>query len=192
MSVCKNKSRVVELIDKVRQDDEGAFEQMLVMYKPLLDAAVAKFSKDEHSKSHEEDLRQEATVVFYNAILNYDTENDGVEFGLYAKICVTNALISQMRNLKKLSAERFADVIDESQASLEDEPASRIIEEESLQRIDSVIRDNLSSLEYRVWCLYAAGRTAREIGDIVGKSEKSVSNAVYRIRKKLRQLLSLT
>ena len=115
-----------------------------------------------------------------------------MEFGLYAKICVTNALISQMRNLKKLSAERFADVIDESQASLEDEPASRIIEEESLQRIDSVIRDNLSSLEYRVWCLYAAGRTAREIGDIVGKSEKSVSNAVYRIRKKLRQLLSLT
>lgn len=190
MSACENKSHVVELIEKVRQDDEGAFEQMLHMYKPLLDAAVLRFSKDELSKPHEEDLRQEATVVFYNAILNYDIENDGVEFGLYAKICVTNALISQMRSLRKRSAEQLADVIDDSRVSLDDEPSSRIIEEESLQRIDSVIRDNLSPLEYRVWCLYAAGKTAREIGDIVGKGEKSVSNAVYRIRKKLRELLS--
>ena len=190
MGVCENKSRVVELIGKVRQDDEEAFEQMLHMYKPLLDAAVFRFSKDELSKPHEEDLRQEATLVFYNAILNYDLENDGVDFGLYAKICVTNALISQMRNLRKRSAEQFADVIDESRAPLDDEPSRRIIEEESLERIDSVIRENLSSLEYRVWCLYAAGRSTRQIGEIVGKSEKSVSNAVYRIRKKLRQLLS--
>ena len=190
MSACENKSRVIELIERVRQDDEGAFEQMLITYKPLLDAAVSRFSKDELSKSHEEDLRQEATVVFYNAILNYDTENDGVEFGLYAKICVTNALISQMRNLRKRSAEQLTDVMDESGEPLEDEPASRIIEQESLQRIYSVIKDNLSSLEYRVWCLYTSGRTAKEIGDTVGKSEKSVSNAIYRIRKKLRLLLS--
>ena len=190
MSICENKTKIIDLIAKVRQDDEDAFEQMLQMYKPLLDASVAKFSKDEHSKPHEEDLRQEATVVFYNAILNYDLENDGVEFGLYAKICVTNALISQMRSLRKRSAEQSVETIDEGCAMSDDEPASRIIEQESLQRIDGVIRKNLSALEYRVWCLYATGRTAREIGDIVGKSERSVANAVYRIRKKLRQLLS--
>lgn len=190
MSICGNKTKVVDLIGKVRQDDEGAFEQMLQMYKPLLDAAVSKFSKDELSRPHEEDLRQEATLVFYNAILNYDLENDGVEFGLYAKICVTNALISQMRNLKKRSAEQCVDTIDEGSAVSDDEPVSHIIEQESLQRIDGVIRENLSAFEYRVWCLYATGRTAREIGDVVGKSEKSVANAVYRIRKKLRQLLS--
>ena len=33
------------------------------------------------------------------------------------------------------------------------------------------------------------GSGGREIGELVGKDEKSISNAVYRIRKKLRAAL---
>ena len=190
MSVYENKSEIIDLIQRVRNDDQEAFEKMLCKYQPLLDAAISKFSRDEVSKSHEEDLRQEITLVFYNAILNYDICSDGVEFGLYAKICVTNALISQMRKLNKMKAEQLSDTvyIEEHTVGLE-EPSSRIIEEESLKKIDDVIRGNLSPLEYKVWCLYASGRTAKDIGSAVGKSEKSITNAIYRIRKKLRSLL---
>ena len=34
-----------------------------------------------------------------------------------------------------------------------------------------------------------SGRTAREIGDMIGRDERSVQNAVYRIRQKLRREL---
>ncbi|MBQ8141412.1 MAG: sigma-70 family RNA polymerase sigma factor [Clostridia bacterium] len=190
MSICENKSELVDLIEKVRKDDQSAFAQMLDKYKPLLDSAVSKFSKDEIARSHEDDLRQEATLVFYNAILNYDLGGDGVEFGLYAKICVTNALISQIRNMNRRKAEHFSITDDEVRVTVSEEPSARIIEQESLRHIDSVIRNNLSAFEYRVWCLYASGRTAKEVGALVGKSEKSVSNAIYRIRQKLRKLLS--
>ena len=190
MSSCDNRSEVIALIRKVRANDQGAFEKILSIYEPLISAAIAKFSNDELSKSHEEDFRQEAVLVFYNSIMSYDIESDGVEFGLYAKICITNALISQSRKLNKIKIEQFAQDFDIGENSVyDDEISSRIIEEESLRNIDRVIRGNLSPFEYRVWCLYASGKTARDIGEIVGKSEKSIANAIYRMRKKLRSLL---
>ena len=65
----------------------------------------------------------------------------------------------------------------------------KALEEERVKALYSVFRDNLSSFEYSVWRLYISGRTAREIGDLVGKDERSINNAIYRIRKKLRVLL---
>ncbi len=189
MSHGENKTDVILLIERVRQGDGAAFEQLLNKYKPLLEASVARFGKDELGAPHVEDLLQEATLVFYNAILNYDIENDGVEFGLYTKICVKNALITATKALRKRSAEQSSDMALEDELLEIEEPSARIIEEESLERIDRVIRENLSPLEYRVWCLYAAGKTAKSIGEALGKSEKSVTNAVFRIRKKLRSLL---
>ena len=102
MNENKNRAEVNELIGQVREGNQEAFARMLEMYRPLLDSAVARFCKDELFR---EDLYQEAVLVFYNAILNYDLENEGVEFGLYAKICVTNTLISQGRMLEKRRAE---------------------------------------------------------------------------------------
>ena len=179
---------LARLIKLVREGDQAAFVHILNQYKPLIDAAIIRFTKDEISKSHEDDLRQEATLVFYNAILNYDLDNDNVDFGLYAKICVTNALISHIRYLNKSKVEQFS--LDESISENMPEPSARIIETESLQRIDSLIRCSLSDFEYKVWCLYASGRTAAEIAKNAGKTQKSIENAVYRIRKKLRQILS--
>lgn len=189
MGNCNEKSEITALIQGVRNGDGSAFEQLLGRYTPLLDAAVARFANAEHTRPYADDLKQEATLVFYNAILNYDIDNESVEFGLYAKICVTNALISQLRILGRVKTEQLPENVDGVEFATCDEPANALIENESLERIDGVIRGNLSAFEYRVWCMYAAGKTAGDIGRIVGKSEKSVSNAVYRIRKKLRELL---
>ena len=189
MGNCSEKNEVTSLIKSVRDGNGVAFEQLLCRYTPLLDAAVARFANAEHTRPYADDLRQEATLVFYNAILNYDTDNESVEFGLYAKICVTNALISQLRILSRAQTEQLPENTESVEFAVHDEPVHALIENESLERIDGMIKGNLSTFEYRVWCLYASGKTARDIGALVGKSEKSVSNAVYRIRKKLRELL---
>ena len=186
----KEKTDVSTLIKAVRAGDQAAFEQIFLQYKPLIDSAIARFTKDELSRSHEDDLRQEATIVFYNAILSYDLESDGVEFGLYAKICVTNAIISELRRLQKTKSEQFSSDLEDSISEIEEEPSERVIERESLQRIDSLIRSALSGFEYYVWCLYTSGKTAGEIAAETGRSKKSIENAVYRIRKKLRETLA--
>ena len=94
-----------------------------------------------------------------------------------------------LSNLNKIKAEQFSCEFEDSISEREDEPSGRVIERESLQRIDSLIRAALSDFEYRVWCLYASGKTAGEIAQIFGSSKKSIENAVFRIRKKLRHTL---
>ena len=189
---CEKNRETAELISRVKNGDNSAFELLLEKYTPLIEASVAKCLEDDYSL-HGEDFRQEATVVFYNSILTYDTEQNEVEFGLYAKICISNALISQIRILKKRKSERLSDASEEGLFDNgSEDPSMKIVEQESLKSLYSVIRRNLSEFEYHIWQLYVSGRTAKQIGLLVGKDEKSVTNAIYRIRKKLRALLHET
>jgi DNA-directed RNA polymerase specialized sigma subunit len=48
------------------------------------------------------DMREEADRVFLGAVSSFDTEQDAVDFGLYAKICLRNGLVSEWRHLQAL------------------------------------------------------------------------------------------
>ncbi len=184
------KKRLLHLLESVRDGDQEAFSQLLEQYRPLIEASVMRFCNDEKSELQEDDLRQEATLVFYNSILTYDLDQKEVEFGLYAKICIFNTLVSRLRKQQKHMAEQPTDFTETSEfAHVVEDPSKDLLERERAEELYSVIRENLSELEYRIWHAYVSGRTAKEIAALVGKNEKSVSNAIYRIRKKLRAVL---
>jgi len=186
----KGTDRTLHLICRFRAGDETAFDELLLQYQPLIESLVTKFSSEEHSATSREDLRQEAAVAFYRSLLSYDLEQRDVEFGLYAKICLSNALISKLRARKNPVEEFSYDAKQEIEMVGESEdPAERLLEQERLSALYAVIRETLSEFEYRVWNLYLSGRTTREIGKSVGRDEKSIANAIYRIRKKLRTVL---
>ena len=186
-SESKSSSEIGALILSVRSGDQQAFETLLKKYTPLIESSVSRCLGDGMYDHYRDDLTQEATVVFYNSILTYDMDQHEVEFGLYAKICIANALISQLRALKKRNAERLSEtttdsLFDGTYTGDSEDPSLRVLEQESLRSLYSVIRGNLSDFEYLVWRLYMSGRTAREIGKKVGKDERSVNNAIYSIR----------
>ena len=185
-----NTSEIGCLIEKVRDSDQEAFLELLERYKPLLHSQVSKFTNDELTKELYEDLLQEATIVFYNAILNFDLTQKDVEFGLYARLCIYNALVSQMRVVSRRKAEQPTELDSSAFAdnAIED-LVDNIVEAENIKEIYSTIKKHLSSYEYSIWHSYMLGKTAKEIGEMLDKDEKSVSNAVYRIRKKLRAVL---
>ncbi len=186
----KGTDRATDLICRFRAGDEASFDELLSRYQPLIESLVTKFSGEESSATSREDLRQEAAVAFYRSVLSYDLEQSDVEFGLYAKICLSNALISKLRARKNPVEEISYDSKGEIELAGESEdPAERLLEEERLRALYAVIRENLSEFEYRVWNLYLSGKTAKEIGRVVGRDEKSIANAIYRIRKKLRTVL---
>ena len=190
MSHSQKKSEPRALIVKVREGDQEAFASLLSLYTPLIESIISKFSVDEILSFQRDDLRQEATLVFYNSILTYDLDQTEVEFGLYAKICISNSLISYLRVLKKDAQRALTDSQSETLFIRDyEDPGARILEQEKLKALYSIIRNNLSDFEYRVWQMYMSGRTTAEIAAKVNKDEKSVSNAIYRIRKKLRALL---
>ena len=181
---------IISLIERVRTGDQVSFSKLVEMYTPLIMSLVFKFYDEDIVGMNKDDLHQEAVLRFYNSILSYDIEQSEVEFGLYAKICISNALVSQLRLHKKHNAEQPTESLNTvfNVKDIED-PADKILEEERVKALYSLIRKNLSPYEYRIWQLYVAGYTAKNIGAVVDADEKSVNNAIYRIRKKLRGVL---
>ena len=173
----------------IRTGDQNAFARLLDRYEPLVRAEVSRYACGLDAFDVE-DFRQVALLALYRAALNFDLAQSEVEFGLYAKICITNALASQLRLVRRHTFE--VSVPDEWLGEGdhgEGDPARRVMEEEAADALHARIRTLLSPLENRVWNLYTAGLSAKEIGRMLGKEPHSVENAVYRIRRKLRLAL---
>jgi RNA polymerase sporulation-specific sigma factor len=54
----------------------------------------------------------------------------------------------------------------------------------------SLAKDVLSDYEMKILEMYILGLRAKEISVAIGKSEKSVNNAIYRIRTKLKKIIN--
>lgn len=182
------------MISKVKGGDQKAFSELLQLYEPLFTSLLSKCGQEQANEQDLEDIKQELTVVFYHAILSFDLKQNDVNFGLYAKICLQNALMTQLRNLRKranLMPILFAGDEEILNAAVEDDEFfDSFAKNEELQELTHKIERELSPLENRVWRLYITGMSCKGIASEVQKSEKSVENAIFRIRQKLRHLFS--
>ena len=166
-------------------NEESGFDALVERYLPLIEKTVEHFSDVLVSDTDRDDLRQEALMSLYRAAISFDLSQSKVSFGLYAQICMTNRMISFVRSYQKRREEQILP-IDERICS-DETPLAAIEEEERVRRTYEVIRRVLSPFEYTVWCHYVGGSAIAEIAISVGKDEKSISNAISRIRRKLRE-----
>ena len=173
-----------ELLQAAQGGSQRAYTALLGMYKPLIASMVKKYRTEEMPDQETEDLREEATVCFCRAVARYDLTQSEVGFGLYAKVCIANGLVSCLREKKRgIPVETLSEAEEEW-----NDPSSGIIEEENFKALHDLIEDTLTDYENAVWWSYMSGMTAKEIGERFGTGEKSAANAIYRIRKKLRKL----
>ena len=177
----------ISLLLEAASGSEKAFNRLAEIYSPLLRSAVFSMSSGLKEQDVEE-LSQEALLAFHRAVRNYDPLYENVTFGLYAKICVINGLRSELKRLKK---EESVPIITLDSIPDSDLPSSDPAEtEDRAEELRRMIRSSLSDFENRVFWFYYAGMTCSEISEKTGKSPKSVENALFRIRKKLKKLLS--
>ena len=175
----------IELILAVRGGSEVAFAQMCERYKNLIDSSSRRYSLmcTEEYSSHE-DFLQEAKVAFYNAIIKYDVEGQRVTFGAFAKTCIRNKLISCVRKQKSKKRRMGTEGAEaHGSVSLQD----TVVRRELGEKLISFAEEALSTYEKRIFSMYLEGQHAKEISCVIGKSEKSVNNAIYRIRVKLKK-----
>lgn len=178
---------VIQLIVDVRNNSNNAFETLCDKYKALIDSMAKKYSdmypKDINASSIKEDFSQEAKLAFYNACLKYDIENNKVTFGAFAKTCIKNRLISCLRRAgsKKRQKRPDNEIVTES---IQD----KVIKRETEKKLLSLAEKKLSKYELRIFKMYVQGIKIKEISEKVGKDIKSVNNAIFRIRTKLKKL----
>jgi len=188
----KVKQKVTELILKAQGGEESAFSELKDIYRPLIEASARRFISADMTLQDGEDIFQEALVHFCKAVCSYNCESDGVEFGLYAKICVEHGLVSFIRiynrqnKLRAISLEEGVQSVDSGDRDV----LESIAENERTAVLVRQINRRLSKFENKVWWMYVAGMSVSAIAEAVGTERKSVSNAIYRIRKKLKDALS--
>ena len=178
----------LDLINAARSGDESAFEALLEAYEPLIDAMSRSFANVSEDSESQEDLRQEACIALYKAVQSYDSTQAEVSFGLYAKMCVRNRLVSYTRKFRR----RESVVPLEERIKTEEDVTQGVVAEEAYMELYRRIEALLSPYENHVWWLYLSGQTTGAIAASLCKDERSVQNAIYRIRKKLRVALHPT
>lgn len=181
-------------------------------YQPLIEAMAEEYYrtiKHYADCADIDDLRQEASIALMRAVETYE-EGRGVSFGLYAKICIKNRMISILRRIKRTAsitasvpsdhgngshgADNEAGIPDISAADIPrrlcGDPELHLIEAENYKHLTDIIGGALNEREKRVLDLYVGGASYKEIAERLNVSEKSVDNAVYRIKAKLRGRVS--
>lgn len=133
-----------------------------------------------------EDLIQEAMFGLLKAIREFDSRCDA-RFRTFAEVCIRNRIRSAVTNATRSKHAPLNDSIPfESPmlgigASPEELYISREEETDRLARLGK----QLSPLERKVLQLFLLGLSYQEISKQVGRSIKSVDNAVQRIRRKV-------
>lgn len=181
-------AQLVSLLLDAAAGDGTAFETLAKEYAPLLDAAVAVYAGKLPEQDLEE-LRQEALLAFFRAIHRFDPLYGNVSFGLYAKVCVRNGVTSAVRSMLA-SGSQSTLPMDACESEMLPDPQDEIIEKEKADELRRLIRSLLSDYENTVWWAYYSGVPVKTIASQLGKSVRSVENALSRIRRKLRAALS--
>lgn len=175
---------VKELLTAVKAGDESAFEELVELYRPMMDSLIRKFSFDDR------DAFSEVCMSFYRAASSYDLDCDDVTFGLYAKICVERCLIDLRKREKKLPSRFVDDGVDVDAIAVPGGVQSMLEHREQTAYFLSVAKEVLSDFEYDVYRHWMLGYKTSDIASILEVTAKAVDNAKNRMLKKLRERLS--
>lgn len=173
------------LIEESRAGQMQSTEELLTRYKSLVISVARQYFL---VGAGDEDLIQEGMIALYRAIDAYDEESK-VPFSAFAYSCVKNRIIDVVKAAnrdKHKALNNYVSIydIDYSMSSTSAEDAA-IMRENSIQ-VKKNIAENLSQEERLVLRLYLDGRCYRDIALETGKSEKSVDNALQKIKRKIR------
>ena len=176
---------VSHLIEAVRSGDPYgvAFAELSERYMPLMQSRAAAIVGEASGEAI-----QEARIALHKAAMTYSSDKcDGVSFGLYAGVCISNALRSFCRVIRRnsmrvsLEGEESNDTPDS--VDIEALMATKDLSERVLRAAKFV----LSGFEYEVFRLGFEGYTTADIAASLSKTAKAVDNAKNRISRKLRE-----
>lgn len=143
-----------------------------------------------------EDLLQEGMFGLIKAMREFRADREA-SFQTFAEVCIRSRLCSVIRASRagkhsplNESVPLNAFLLDAQPQYSQLDPEDLLIDREKAAALLNQVGSQLSELEVRVLDLYLDGCSCGEIAATVGKSYKSVDNAVQRIRRKIGRQIS--
>lgn len=172
------------LVASAKSGDQRAFETLAESYKRVLEFHIKRYDPP---SSLYDDLFQEGLIGLMKAVRSYDGKSSS--FATFASHCVRNSIISGIRKYENQTCNTVlvqGDVPDEETAPSAEEV---LFDSVRVRLLYDKVYEALSPYEKIVFDMYLSDMTYENIAFVTGKSVKSTSNAVYRIRTKLKQNL---
>ena len=176
-----------ELICRLRAGEQSIEDYLLEKYKPFVKSrsrALFLIGGDR------EDLIQEGMIGLFKAIRDFDPAN-GAPFASFAKLCVERQLYTAIEaagRLKNAPLNGYVSLSEETEDLMDGGIEEAVIERASYQQIYEHVQKHLSSMEQEVLGLYLEGKDYTEIAKILKKPDKSIDNALQRIKTKIRKI----
>ena len=139
-----DRATLIELILRCRAGDDDAFSALVSAYTPLIMSVIDRLSLSA------DECFNEACLGLYRAALSYNVEQDGVTFGLYARICVTRRLYD-FKQADEAHATHLSDR-DVDTIAVSDGIISRLEREEEREEFRTQAERILSDYEYHLSC----------------------------------------
>jgi len=192
-----------DLLNLIHYGNEEALNFLIKKYRGNVQAKASTYFLRGADK---EDLVQEGMIGLYKAIRNFKGGKMS-SFKTFAELCIKrqmftavktaarqkhgplNAYISLYKPLSNQeSAYMLLDMIAEKNIT---NPELLLINQEEFEEKKQKIAELLSKLEQRVWALYINDYSYTEISELLSVSEKSIDNAIQRIKRKAGRYLEV-
>ena len=184
-----------EILERIAVKEDGAVEYMMQKYGGLVKKEVRTVYL---IGAETDDLTQEGMIGLFKAIRDYKA-GKGASFFTFATLCVKRQIktaISASNRKKHKPLNTYISIYAENQEDgvyvagieakqSESNPEDMVIAREGQDYIFEKIESELSAYEKKVLHLYLDGLSYADIGTRLDKTEKSVNNALQRIRGKL-------
>ena len=181
-----------QLCARVAGGDRSAEEALVLRYARLVRVCARPFFL---AGGDSEDLIQEGMLGLLAAIREFRPDR-GARFSTYAQVCIRRRIISAVRTAAGGKHAPLNDYVSlEPSLLLADmgspgNPEEAVIHQEALRALEGAIERQLTPLEAQVLSRFLEGASYAEIAEAVGRSPKSVDNAVQRIRRKVARHVS--
>ena len=184
-----------ELISRFKNGESEILDYLMEKYKNM----VRKKARTMFLIGGEnDDLIQEGMIGLFKAVRDYQPDRDAA-VQTFASICVDRQIYNAIQSSNRQKHQPLNSYISLSEQDGENEehlgdnwgenPESIIIDQENVQDLEQEITATLSPMENQVLEYYLAGNGYGEIAQIMGKTPKSIDNALQRIRIKIREQL---
>ena len=190
-----------QLIAKLRTNEGEIMDYIMMKYKSM----VRKKARAMYLIGGEnDDLIQEGMIGLIKAVRDYD-ESQGTSFQSFAELCVSRQMYSAIeasKRKKHLPLNSYVSLyemsendgkkiplIDLIEPESENDPEALFFGKEYTEAFIEQLRENLSPLENHVLYLHLMGTDYKTIAELLGKSPKSIDNALQRIKGKAEKML---
>jgi RNA polymerase sigma-70 factor (ECF subfamily) len=186
------------LLERVRADDEAAWDRLVTLYAPLVWHWCRRWDLQDADQA---DIVQEVFRAVAVHIRNFRHESDGDTFRGWLRIITRNKIRDHYRRLSREPGgvggtdmqQRIADLPDLNED--DDAPAAEAAERSLFHRALEMIRCEFEERTWQAfWRTTVEGRSAAEVGEELlmrpGAVRVAKSRVLHRLRRELGDMLS--